>query len=81
MIVILLVPSTVVMVTDASPTFVPGCYVNGEFYPPGEKISSGQDVFNNWCYGTFCGDDGSIIYWDNFDCFSTTTTTLPPGKY
>ena len=57
----------------------PGCVHNGVFYSPGEEIERGQT--GNWCYGTICSDDGSIMSWDNFDCEPTTTpkrTTLRP---
>lgn len=56
-----------------------GCYdENGRFYAPGEEISRGEDKENNWCYGRFCGNDGSVIEWDNFECYPTTTTTEGP---
>ena len=55
-----------------------GCYENGKFYAPGEEISRGEDKDINWCYGSFCGDDGSVIAWDNFECYPTTTTTEGP---
>ena len=61
------------------PTTPLGCLVNGEFYAPGEEISSGIDRESGWCYGSYCGDDGVEIAWDNFNCFPTTTpTTIPP---
>ena len=60
------------------PTKPPGCELDGKFYMPGEEISKGVD--GNWCYGMFCGEDGHLIAWDNWDCFPSkkTTTTGPP---
>ena len=65
--------------TTVAPTTPPGCYYNGQFYPPGE-IESGNDG-QGWCYGTYCTDDYHVISWDNFSCRPTTTpppTTIPP---
>ncbi|KAL4235232.1 hypothetical protein ACF0H5_006870 [Mactra antiquata] len=68
------------MTTSTTPqttTKAPGCKTDdGRYYAPGEEISRGQD--GNWCYGTFCGDDGTLMAWDNFNCGSTTPTTTMP---
>ena len=55
-----------------------GCFYNGEYFPPGREISRGQDRGSNWCFGMYCGEDGQILAWDNFQCFPTTTTTPTP---
>lgn len=60
--------------TTILPTTPPGCFYNGQFYPPGE-ISSGNDG-QGWCYGAYCTNYYQVIHWDNFNCISTTT--LPP---
>lgn len=49
-----------------------GCFVNGEWYPPWSDITRGSDA-NGWCYGTYCGADGQLVAWDDWDCGMTTT--------
>ena len=68
--------TTTPMPTTVPPTTPPGCYYNGEYYPPGE-IESGSDG-QGWCYGTYCTDDYQLVAWDNFSCLSTTSTPVPP---
>ena len=58
-----------------------GCYDNGVFYRPGEKISEGYDESSDWCYGRYCGEDGAVIPWDTWNCKrGKVTTTTPPPK-
>ena len=86
-------PPTTVPMTTSSPITVPltttppttfpmtaifGCQGdNGEIYAPGEKMSEGFDESSNWCYGSYCSENGQIIHWDNFNCKQTTQTTVP----
>ena len=49
-----------------------GCFVNGEWYPPRSDITRGSDG-NGWCYGTYCGEDGQLVAWDDWDCGMTLT--------
>ena len=59
-----------------------GCYDNGVFYRPGEKISEGYDESSDWCYGRYCGEDGAVIPWDTWNCKrGKVTTTTPPIEY
>ena len=37
-------------------------------------MSEGYDESSNWCYGTYCDQNGNVINWDNFKCKSTTVT-------
>lgn len=67
-------PTTPPVFTTTAPA---GCYIDGHFYPPGSDISRGEDRASNWCYGTFCSEDGNILQWDNFNCFTTLPTTIP----
>lgn len=62
--------------TPPPPTNPPGCQVNGQFFAPGSEISRGEDREANWCFGTFCDDEGNVLHWDNFYCYPTTT---PPS--
>ena len=52
-----------------------GCSLNDNFYEPGTEIERSEDKDQNWCYGILCSDSGEILYWDDFNCF---TTALPP---
>lgn len=72
------IPTTVSM-TTTPPTTIPfGCQGDdGNVYRPGEKISEGFDETSNWCYGSYCSQDGNIIQWDNFNCKTTPPTTVP----
>ena len=75
-------PPTTVSSTTPPPTTVSstpfGCQGDdGKMYGPGEKISEGFDETSNWCYGTYCSDDGNLINWDNFNCKTTPATTVP----
>ena len=70
--------TTTAPTTFPEPTTVPrqlGCEVDGKFYLPGEEISSGIDKDANWCYGSYCSEDGYTIAWDNWNCFTTTIPT------
>ena len=63
-----------------------GCEYEGKFYSPGEEIKRGIDMEKRWCYGSYCGDDGHVIAWDNFNCTNATsplptwTSTMPNKK-
>ena len=70
-------PTTPESTTTSPPTTPKGCIENGEFYPPGSEISQGSDG-KGWCYGTVCDDDGQLLYWDDWNCGSTTTQSTPP---
>ena len=50
-----------------------GCTFKGKFFVVGEEMERGFDERSNWCYGAHCGDDGQVVYWDNFNCKPTTT--------
>ena len=57
-----------------------GCRVNGKVYPPNTQINNGESHASNWCYGSYCDSSGLIQYWDNFNCFTTSSpppTTVP----
>ena len=73
-------PKMFTTVTTLPPfmTTMSGCYANGKVYPPNTQISKGEDHFSNWCYGSYCDSNGQIQNWDNFNCFSTMTTSSPP---
>lgn len=58
----------------------PGCFYNGEWYPPGSEISNGTDG-KGWCYGSSCTAESKVVKWDNWNCDSpeqTTQTTIAP---
>lgn len=59
----------------------PGCDFEGQRYPLNSEIYKGEDRASNWCYGAYCDTEGEIIYWDDFNCFPTTTPspTTPPS--
>ncbi|CAB4019523.1 Hypothetical predicted protein [Paramuricea clavata] len=68
------------LTTFSVPTTALGCEVDGKFYSPGEEISSEIDKEIGWCYGTYCGEDGNVIPWNDFNCGTTTplpSTTTP----
>lgn len=49
------------------PTTPPkGCYYEGKFHPPGTPFE-GSDV-RGCRYGAYCGMDGQVIRWDEFNC-------------
>ena len=73
-------PTTKSMVIHGQPTaHVFGCHVDGKVYPAGTAIYQGRE--DNWCYGKYCDSHGSIIYADDFNCFSSSgpTPTAIPG--
>ena len=61
------------------PTELLGCFHNGDWYPLGSEVSRRQDS-NGWCYGTYCGDNGQLVSWDDWNCGTTIepTTTIQP---
>ncbi|KAL4235234.1 hypothetical protein ACF0H5_006872 [Mactra antiquata] len=61
--------------TPATTTVLPGCYVGGIYYEPGQPISSGQK--GNWCFTKYCDRNGQFMYGDDFSCSSTTTLDPP----
>ena len=65
-----IMPTTLPIMT----TTLFGCNVGGTFYAPGSEISRHEARASNWCYGSYCDSSGQIIHWDNFNCFTTTTT-------
>jgi hypothetical protein len=68
------------LTTFSVPTTALGCEVDGKFYSPGEEISSEIDEEIGWCYGTYCGEGGNVIPWNDFNCGTTTplpSTTTP----
>jgi hypothetical protein len=71
-------PPTTVPPTTIPTTIRPGCYYNGHYYPPGSTIEKGYDPSSNWCYSTYCDRHGQILHGDNFNCYTTTTTSIPP---
>ena len=57
-----------------------GCIYEGKHYPVGAKIESKNEPVEgttNWCGGCYCLDDGTFECRDNFNCYSTTTTSEP----
>ena len=56
----------------------PGCFFDGKYYEPGSDINRGADRGSDWCYGSFCDENGNIVQWDNFHCFTTPRPTTPP---
>ena len=62
-----------------TPSTIPtplGCLQNGIWYPPGSDISRGSDG-EGWCYGEYCTHDGQLQLWDDFNCKTSSPTTLP----
>ncbi|XP_060586062.1 uncharacterized protein LOC132741817 [Ruditapes philippinarum] len=54
-----------------------GCHFKGKFYEPLSEIEKGQT--GNWCYGTYCNHEGTVVHWDDHKC-TTTQTTPPPTQ-
>ena len=48
----------------------PGCYYKGAYYRPNSEILIVEEKEANLCYGIVCNDQGDIIHWDDFKCFS-----------
>lgn len=66
--------------TTAIETTVPhrfGCYENGRFYQPGERVSEQYDEDSDWCHGLYCDEDGELVNWDTWNC-KRSATTAPP---
>jgi len=68
-------PSPATPVSPATSTTRHGCFYGGKWYEPGQEIYRRFDG-NNWCYGAICEKSGLILFWDNFNC--GTTTPKPP---
>ena len=44
----------------------PVCQTAGQWYPAGSIINMGRS--DNWCYGSYCAIDGTVKYWDDYNC-------------
>ncbi|XP_066931656.1 uncharacterized protein [Clytia hemisphaerica] len=47
------------------------CIFNGRKFNPGEDIQTLSDWQSDRCYGTRCSKDGTIVAWENINCYST----------
>lgn len=61
---------------DLSPiTIPPGCFYESKFFPSGSEIHYGYDEEENWCWWTYCNEDGNVIAADTPHC---KTIQSPP---
>ena len=58
----------------------PGCYYKGNYYRSNSEILSVEDKEENLCYGLVCNDQGDIIHWDDFKCFTRDDPELPGSR-
>jgi len=50
----------------AATSKVAQCFYGGSWYKAGTIISAGRSF--DWCYGSYCDNNGVVQYWDDFSC-------------